>query len=37
VPRQIVAQLRSYLFRREDALYQIEQRDMEQLKHAAQP
>jgi len=37
VPRQIVAQLRSYLFRRKDALHQIEQRDIEQLKHAAQP
>jgi small-conductance mechanosensitive channel len=28
VPRQIVAQLRSYLFRRKDALHQIEQRDI---------
>src|SRR6266446_1953235 len=37
VPKQIIAQLRSYRFRRKDALHQIEQRDMEQLKHPAQP
>jgi hypothetical protein len=37
VPRQILSQLRSYLFRRKDALHQIEQRDIEQLKHAARP
>jgi len=33
VPEQIVSQLRSYLFRRKDALHQIEQRDIEQLRH----
>jgi hypothetical protein len=32
-----VDQLRSYLFRRKDALHQIEQRDIEQLKHPDQP
>jgi hypothetical protein len=37
VPKQIIAQLRSYLFRRKDALHQIEQRDIEQLKHLMQP
>jgi len=37
VPQQIVAQLRSYLFRRKDALHQIEQRDIEQLRHPTQP
>ena len=31
VPKQIAWQLRSYLFRRKDALHQIEQRDIEQL------
>jgi hypothetical protein len=36
VPKQIAAQLRSYLFRRKDALHQIEQRDIEQLKHSMQ-
>ncbi len=36
VPRQIAAQLRSYLFRRKEALHQIEQRDIEQLKHSKQ-
>jgi hypothetical protein len=36
VPKQIVAQLRSYLFRRNDALHQIEQRDIEQLQHSMQ-
>jgi hypothetical protein len=36
VPKQIVAQLRSYLFRRKDALHQIEQRDIEQQKHSMQ-
>ena len=34
VPRQIVTQLRSYLFRRKEALHQIEQRDIEQLRHS---
>ncbi len=37
VPKQIITQLRSYLFRRKDALHQIEQRDIEQLKHLMQP
>jgi hypothetical protein len=37
VPKQIVTQLQSYLFRRKDALHQIEERDMEQLKHWARP
>jgi hypothetical protein len=36
VPKQIVEQLRSYLFRRKEALHQIEQRDIEQLKHSMQ-
>jgi hypothetical protein len=31
VPQQIVSQLESYLFRRKDALQEIEQRDIEQL------
>jgi hypothetical protein len=31
VPKQIASQLQSYLFRRKDALHQIEQRDIEQL------
>jgi hypothetical protein len=34
VPRQIATHLRSYLFRRKEALHQIEQRDIEQLKHS---
>jgi hypothetical protein len=29
--------LESYLLRRKDALHQIEERDIEQLKHPAQP
>src|SRR5258705_1332529 len=37
VPKQIFAQLRAYLFRRTEALRQIEQRDIEQLKHPARP
>ncbi len=37
VPKQILAQLRAYLFRRTEALRQIEQRDIEQLKHPARP
>jgi hypothetical protein len=37
VPKQIVAHLESYLLRRKDALHQIEERDIEQLKHPAQP
>ena len=36
VPKQSVAQLRAYLFRRKDALHQIEQRDIEQLKRSLQ-
>jgi hypothetical protein len=36
VPTQIVAQLRSYLFRRKEALHQIERRDIEQLKRSMQ-
>jgi hypothetical protein len=34
VPKQIASQLQSYLFRRKDALHQIEQRDIEQLNQA---
>jgi len=37
VPREIASQLQSYLFRRKEALHQIEQRDIEQLDHAAHP
>jgi len=37
VPRQMASELRSYLFRRRDALDQIEHRDMEQLKHSDGP
>jgi hypothetical protein len=37
VPKQIVAQLRAYLFRRKDALHQFEQRDIEQLKRFLRP
>jgi hypothetical protein len=37
VPEQIAAQLQSYLFRRKEALHQIEQRDIEQLKSHPQP
>jgi hypothetical protein len=37
VPREIVSQLESYLFRRKDTLREIERRDLEQLKHAAHP
>jgi hypothetical protein len=36
VPKQSVVQLRAYLFRRKDALLQIEQRDIEQLKRSLQ-
>jgi hypothetical protein len=36
LPKQIVAQLRAYLFRRKDALHQIEQRDIEQLRRSPQ-
>jgi hypothetical protein len=36
VPKQSVGQLRAYLFRRKDALHQIEQRDIEQLKRSLQ-
>ena len=37
VPKQIASELQSYLFRRADALHQIEQRDMEQLHDHDQP
>jgi hypothetical protein len=37
VPRQITTMLRSYLLRRNEALHEIEQRDIEQLKNAPQP
>ena len=37
VPREIVSQLESYLFRRKEALHEIERRDLEQLNHAAHP
>jgi len=37
VPKQIFAQLRAYLFRRTEALRQIEQRDIEELKHFTRP
>ena len=37
VPRQIVSQLHSYLFRRKDTLHRIEQRDIEDLRNLAQP
>jgi hypothetical protein len=37
VPREIASQLESYLFRRKEALHQIEQRDIEQLNHPTQP
>jgi hypothetical protein len=37
VPRQIISQLQSYLFRRKETLHQIEQRDIEQLNHPAEP
>jgi MFS family permease len=37
VPREIVSQFESYLFRRNDTLHQIEQRDIEQLKQAVHP
>jgi hypothetical protein len=36
VPQQIASQLQSYLFRRKDALHQIEQRDIEQLNQTKQ-
>ena len=34
VPRQLSSQLRSYLFRRKETLHQIEERDLEQQRHA---
>jgi hypothetical protein len=37
VPGQISSHLRSYFFRRDDLMQQIEQRDIEQLKKNAQP
>ena len=37
VPREIVSQFASYLFRRKDTLHQIEQRDIEQLNQAVHP
>jgi len=37
VPREIVSELESYLFRRKDTLHEIERRDMEQLNHPAHP
>jgi hypothetical protein len=37
VPRQLASELRSYLFRRHDALDRIEQRDVEQMKHSDLP
>ena len=37
VPQQITSELRSYLLRRTDTLRQIEQRDIEQLKHSENP
>jgi len=36
VPRQIASHLESYLFRRKDALHEIEQRDIEQLNRSGQ-
>ncbi len=37
VPRQVSAQLRSYLFRRGDLMRKLEQKDLEQMKQNAQP
>jgi hypothetical protein len=37
VPSQVASHLRSYFFRRNDLMQQIEQRDIEQLKKNAQP
>lgn len=37
VPRQLSTQLQSYLFRRQDTLHQIEQKDIEQLKQTPKP
>ncbi len=37
VPRQLSAQLRSYLFRRRDMMQQLEQKDVEQMKQSPQP
>jgi hypothetical protein len=37
VPREIVSEFESYLFRRKDTLHEIERRDIEQLDHAAHP
>jgi hypothetical protein len=37
VPVQIASQLRTYVFRRREALHQIEERDIEQLNRSSQP
>jgi hypothetical protein len=37
VPVQIASQLRTYIFRRREALHQIEERDIEQLNRSSQP
>jgi hypothetical protein len=37
VPRQLSSQLRAYIFRRDDLMRQIEQKDVEQLKKEANP
>jgi hypothetical protein len=37
VPKELGAQMKSYLFRRKETLHEIEQRDIEQLKQSAQP
>jgi hypothetical protein len=37
VPRQLSANLRDYLFHRHDAMRQIEQRDIEQMKQQSAP
>ena len=37
VPREIVSELESYLFRRKDTLHEIERRDLEQLNREAHP
>jgi hypothetical protein len=37
VPREMASELRTYLFRRRDALDQIEHRDMDELKHSDEP
>jgi hypothetical protein len=37
VPVQITSQLRTYMFRRKEALHEIEERDLEQLDRSSQP